>query len=142
MIRFLFRVIIIWKLYKTRSSVKVNDWSTANKLSSNISIKICMLFTKKHVNTDSIKININDHRMEGTSRYKHLGVIVDVKLTWKEKCKWLCCAVSKYVGVIYKVKHFASNRVLRKSACCIQNYCLGKTSFMSSTGTANTGYFK
>ena len=37
---------------------------------------------------------------------------VDKKLTWKEHCKQLCCTISKYVGVMYKVKHYVNNQAL------------------------------
>ena len=35
------------------------------------------------------------------------------KLTWKEHCKQLCSTISKYVGVMYKVKHYVNNHALR-----------------------------
>ena len=92
---------------------KVMDWLTANKLSLNISKKQYMLITNKHVSTESFVINVNSNRIERTLTYKYLGVIVDEKLTWKEHCKQLCCTISKYVGVMYKVKHYVNNQALR-----------------------------
>jgi len=44
---------------------------------------------------------------------QYLGVIVDENLTCKEHCKHLCCVISKYVGVMYKVKHYENNQELR-----------------------------
>ena len=72
-----------------------------------------MLITNKHASTESFAINVDSNRIERTSIYKYLGVIVDQQLTWKEHCKWLCCTSSKYVSVIYKVKHYVNNQALR-----------------------------
>ena len=72
-----------------------------------------MLITNKHASTESFAINVDSNRIERTSTYKYLGVIVDQQLTWKEHCKWLCCTSSKYVSVIYKVKHYVNNQALR-----------------------------
>jgi len=62
-----------------------------------------MLITNKHVSTESFLTNPNSNHIERTSICKYLGVIVDEKLTWKEHCKQLCCTISKYVDVMYKV---------------------------------------
>jgi len=88
-----------------REMTKVMDWLTANKLSLNISRTKYMLITNKHVSTKSFVINVNRNRYERCLTYKYLGVIFDEKLSWKEHCKQLCSTISKYVGVMYKVKH-------------------------------------
>jgi len=92
---------------------KAVDWVTANKLSLNISTTKYLIITNKHVSTESFAINVNGNRIERTLTYKHFGVIVDEKLTWKEQCKQLCCTIFKYVGVTYKVKHYVNNQALR-----------------------------
>ena len=92
---------------------KVMDWLTANKLSLNISKTKYMLITNKHVCTESFVINVNRNLIERTLTYKYLGVIVDVKLTWKEHCKQLCSTISKYIGVMYKIKHYVNNQAFR-----------------------------
>jgi len=72
-----------------------------------------MLITNKHECTESFVINVNRNRIERTVTYKYLGVTVDEKLTWKEHCEQLCSTMSKYVGVMYKVKHYVNNHALR-----------------------------
>ena len=89
------------------------DWLTAHKLSLNIFKTKYLLITNKHVSTKSFVINVNRNRIEITVTYKYLGVIADEKLTWKEHCKQLCSTISKCVGVMYKVKHYANNQALR-----------------------------
>jgi len=64
----------------------------------------------KHVTTESFEINANCNHIERTLTYKYLGVIVEEKLTWKEHCKQLCCTISKYVGVMCKVKYYVNNQ--------------------------------
>jgi len=60
-----------------REITKVMDWLTANKLSPNISKTKYMLFTNKHVSTESFVINVNSNRIEITLTYMYFGVIVD-----------------------------------------------------------------
>ena len=50
---------------------------------------------------------------ENALKELYLGVIVDEKLTWKEHCRQLCSTISKYVGVMYKVKPYVNNQALR-----------------------------
>jgi len=71
------------------------------------------LITNKHVSTESFVINVNRNRIERTVIYKYLGVTGDEKLTWKKHYKHLCSTISKYVGVMYKVKHYMNNHALR-----------------------------
>ena len=92
---------------------KVMDWLTANKLSLNISKTKYMLIANEHVSTESFVINVKSNRIERTLTYMYLDVIVDEKLTRKEHCKQLCCILSKYVGVMYEVKHYVNNQALR-----------------------------
>jgi len=63
--------------------------------------------------TESFIINVNSNRIEKTLSYKYLGVIVEEKLTWQEHCKQLCCTICKYVGAMYKVKHYVNIQALR-----------------------------
>jgi len=56
-----------------------------------------------YVNANCFKINVKPGRIERILGYRHFGVIVHEKLTWKENCKRLCCTLSKYVDVMYKV---------------------------------------
>ena len=92
---------------------KIVDWLTANKFSLNISKTKYVLITNKHVSTESFVINVNSNRIERTLTYKYLDVTVDEKLTRKEHCKQLCSTRSKYVGGMYKVKHYLNNQALR-----------------------------
>jgi len=41
-------------------------------------------------------------------------VKIDNKLIWKENCEQLSYAISKYIGAMYKVKHYVRNLGLRK----------------------------
>jgi len=89
------------------------DWLTAKKLLLNISKTKYMLITNKHLSTESLVINVNRNSIEISLTYKYLGVIVDEKLTWEEHCKQLCSTISKYVGVMYEVKHYVNIQALR-----------------------------
>jgi len=95
-----------------REMTNVTDWLTTNKLLLNISKTKHMSITNIHVNTESFAITANGNRIERTLICKYLVVIVDEKLTWKEHCKQLCCTISTYVGVMWKLHH-VNNQALR-----------------------------
>ena len=80
-----------------------------------------MLITNKPASTESFVINVHNNRVEITLTCKYLGVIVHEKRTWKEHCKQLCCTISKYLGVIYKVEHHVNNQALRMLYHCLMN---------------------
>jgi len=84
--------------------VKVINCLAANKLS--LSISKTKYIAIKHVNAKSFISNVNCNRIERALSCKCLGVIVDDKLSRKKNCKCLCCSISKYVGVMYKFKHY------------------------------------
>ena len=75
------------KLQNSVNREMTKQWLTAKKLSLKIPKTKYMLITNKHVNTESFVTNVNSNFAERTLTYKHLGIIVDEKLTWKEHCK-------------------------------------------------------
>jgi len=59
--------LVKWQNRVNREVAEVTDWLIANTPSLNISKTKHILITKKHVNTDSFKINVNDNRTERIS---------------------------------------------------------------------------
>ena len=49
-------------------------------------------------------IVIDGHRIEEVSQTKFLGVILDNKLNWTAHCNYICCKMSKGIGIIIKAR--------------------------------------
>ena len=49
-------------------------------------------------------IVIDGHKIEEVSQTKFLGVILDNKLNWAAHCKYICCKMSKGIGMIIKTR--------------------------------------
>ena len=49
-------------------------------------------------------IVIDGHKIEEVSQTKFLGVILDNKLNWAAHCNYICCKMSKGIGIIIKAR--------------------------------------
>ena len=57
-------------------------------------------------------IVIDSHMIEQVSQTEFLGVILDNKLNWAAHCNYICCKMSKGIGIIIK-----AGRYLMKLLC-------------------------
>jgi hypothetical protein len=64
------------------------DWSKSNKLRFNVSKTNCTLFTKK-LKFRKPYIVFDNQKLELVSHFKHLGVIIDSKLTWRPHVNYI-----------------------------------------------------
>ena len=63
-----------------------------------------MLFALKGVSRDMDYIRIDGHRVEEVRQTKFLGVILDNKLDWHAHRDYICCKMSKGIGIIIKAR--------------------------------------
>ena len=84
--------------------MKIYTWVRANKLSLNIEKTNYMLFTPKCFPRTMEHIVIDGHKIEEVSQTKFLGVILDNKLNWAAHCNYICCKMSKGIGIIIKAR--------------------------------------
>ena len=80
-------------------------WVDSNGLSLNLKKTQYMIFSRQHVDTERPLIIANTY-IERKTETRFLGVIVDEKLTWTQHIKTLHSKMSRYVGVMYKIKHY------------------------------------
>ena len=79
------------------------DWVDCNGLALNLQKTNYMLFARK--NTDLPHgLVIANTRIERKTEAKFLGVIVDEKLAWTKHIKTLNSKMSRYTGIMYKIK--------------------------------------
>ena len=92
---------------------KVHEWLCANKLSLNIDKSNFVIFhpTQKKVNYE-INLIINDKSLEQKVHTKYLGVIIDCNLNWKAHVHELSKKLSRGIGVLSKLRHFVTTKIL------------------------------
>lgn len=86
----------------------ISNWFKLNKLSLNISKTNYMIFKSKYNrNTDiNFRIIIDNKQLDQVNTTKFLGILIDDKLSWNAHTTHVCSIISKYNGIIRKVKQF------------------------------------
>ena len=85
-----------------------------------------MIFTNRNINTDQVKVKINDELINYCDSLKFLGIFIDSKLTWHAHIDSICNRLSKGVGVLNNLQHFPSHILLMIYNAVILphlNYC-------------------
>ena len=62
-----------------------------------------MVFTNRRINTD-IDLRIDNVVIKKVTETRFLGVLIDEKLTWKSHINAMRAKMSRYVGIMYKLK--------------------------------------
>jgi len=87
---------------------KISNWFKLNKLSLNIDKTNFMIFKNKHSNkpdlTFEVKIGNKDIHKVNTTKF--LGILIDSNLSWKSHTSHIIKIVSKYNGIIRRVKPY------------------------------------
>ena len=83
---------------------KLVDWVHYNGLALNLKKTCYMVFSKKRIDL-SLNLRIDGRNIERKSEARFLGVIVDDKLSWATHIKAIRTKMSRFIGVMYKIKH-------------------------------------
>ena len=94
---------------------EVHDWLTLNKLTLNITKTKFMVFhpTQKDITGLIPTLEINGIEIERVSEFQNLGVIIDENLSWKSHTNILLNKMSKYAGILNKLKKYLPLYVMR-----------------------------
>ena len=67
-----------------------------------------MVFGTNHAlrNYDNISLSYGNDTIERVTKFKYLGVIFDPILAWSEHVDYISSVVSKWIGVIPRVKFY------------------------------------
>jgi hypothetical protein len=86
----------------------ISNWFKLNKLSLNIKKTNYMVFKNKHSTKkdQEYKIVIDNNNLDKVHTSKFLGVLIDDNLSWKSHTSHICKIISKYNGIIRKVRPF------------------------------------
>ena len=85
----------------------LSTWFKVNKLSLNVNKTNYIIFKNRHSNRNynDIHIFIDNSDFSKVSHTKFLGVIIDESLTWKSHNSHVTNIVSKYSGILFRLKH-------------------------------------
>ena len=86
----------------------ISKWFKVNKLSLNTDKSNYMIFKNRYNNRtyDDLNIVIDGNQISRVHDTKFLGVIVDDCLTWNKHTTNVANLVSKYSGILYRLKTF------------------------------------
>ena len=87
-------------------------WLHCNKLLINTTKTKMTIFHTPHREVIYPKIKINNTSVEIVGEFKFLGIFIDKHLKWSTHIEFIANKVSKYIGVINRLKHTLPPRVL------------------------------
>jgi len=89
-------------------------WFKVNKLSLNINKTNYIIFKNRHSNRtyNNVHIFIDGVELTKVSYSKFLGVHIDESLTWHEHNSYVTNIVSKYSGILFRLKHILPLKTL------------------------------
>ena len=93
---------------------KIEHWFQANRLKINASKTSLMIFKPKNkkIQDNIIKLYINDAEVTKVQSTKFLGVIIDENLSWKEHVDDITKKISKFIGILNRLKSDLPLRIL------------------------------
>ena len=103
-----------------RELSKIYDWLAVNKLSLNARKTKFMIFHTQGTKFNFIpNIKINGTSIERVSDFVFLGLTVNEKLSWKSHVDKIANKLSKYSGILCRLKHFLPTHILRMIYCSL-----------------------
>ena len=85
---------------------KIHSWLSANKLTLDIEKTKFMIFHPYQKDISRPSLNINGTELESADHIKCLGVILDENMSWKPHLDMVANKISKYTGILNKLKHY------------------------------------
>ena len=94
---------------------KIHSWLSVNKLTLNIEKTKFIVFHpyQKDITNLIPTLKFNDIEIERVIEIKCLGIIFDENMSWKPHTDALANKISKYSGVLNKLKHYLPVYILR-----------------------------
>ena len=84
--------------------LKLKDWTQANKLTIHAGKTKLLLVSKRIPSQNNFSINLMDSNIVRDHTCKYLGIYLDDKLTFKDHIKHINSKISRYIGILYKIK--------------------------------------
>ena len=89
-------------------------WLCANRLSLNVGKTEFIVFQSRRQQAhERITLKLNNATIYESFKLKYLGLILDYQLNWKAHITELCKKLARAVGLMYKIRHFCPEEVIR-----------------------------
>ena len=94
---------------------KVHDWLAVNKLSLNVKKTKFMIFCTSNKNISQLipSLKIGGKPIERVKDFDFLGLTINEKMSWKSHVNKISNKVSKYVGVLNRLKRYLPGHILK-----------------------------
>ena len=106
---------------------KLEIWVSANGLSLNLKKTNYMIFSNSQIHEMPFKPRICNYYLERKQSSRFLGVIINEQLTWNEHILAIKAKMSRYVGILYKLKSIlpmsARKNIFHSFVQSHLNYC-------------------
>ena len=78
-----------------------------------------MMFANKPLQNYLIELKLNHIVLSRVRTHKHLGLVLNSELTWKDHVSYTCKRVSKRLGLLHKFKRKLNRATLSKLYLCL-----------------------
>ena len=85
---------------------KIDDWLKSNQLTINYNKTNFMIFTRKKKISSPLSIRIGQNVINHKTNMKYLGVVIDEKMSWKNRVNYLCSKLAKGCWAISKPRNY------------------------------------
>ena len=84
--------------------LKLNDWTLANKLTIHAGKTKLLMVSNRIRSQNDYSINLLNNLVSPVNHCKYLGVRIDNKLTFKDHIGYIIAKISRYTGILYKIR--------------------------------------
>ena len=106
---------------------KLEIWVSTNGLALNLKKTNYMIFSSSKIHAMPFKPKLYQYDLERKSSSRFLGVIISEQLTWNEHILAIKAKMSRYVGILYKLKNIlpfsARKNIFHSFVQSHLNYC-------------------
>ena len=94
---------------------KIHDWLSVNMLSLNIQKTKFMIFhtPRRNIRNRIPDITIAENKVERVCDFNYLGIHINENMKWNTHINNISNKISKYIGVLNKLKHFLPTFTLK-----------------------------
>ena len=91
---------------------KISEWLKVNKLSLNTKKTKAMIFHMPQKQVTAPTLEIDETSIEFVNSFNYLGITIDKHLSWQDHINSIANKISKYIGIINKLKKYVFPKTL------------------------------